>query len=120
MTFTDIFIRRPVLACVVSLLILLFGLRAMTELPLRQFPKMENTVITVTTSYPGASADLMEGFITSPLQKSIASAEGIDYMTAQSSQGLSVISVYIKLNFDPAVAMTDIMSRVQQVSSKSL
>lgn len=118
MKFTDIFIHRPVLACVVSLLILILGLRSMGELQLRQFPQMSNTVITVTTAYPGANADLMEGFITSPLQKSIASAEGIDYMTAQSTQGMSVISVYIKLNFDPAVAMTDIMSRVQQVSNQ--
>ncbi|HSW68628.1 MAG TPA: efflux RND transporter permease subunit [Gammaproteobacteria bacterium] len=118
MNFTDIFIKRPVLACVISLMILLIGLRAIGELSLRQFPKMENTVITVTTAYPGANADLMQGFITSPLQKSIASAEGIDYMTAQSVDGLSTISAYIKLNFDPAIAMTDIMSQVQQVSDQ--
>jgi len=117
MKFTDIFIQRPVLACVVSLLILLLGFRSMGELSLRQFPQMSNTVITVTTTYPGASADLMEGFITSPLQKSIASAEGIDYMTAKSSQSISTISVYVKLNFDPNIAMTDIMSQVQQVSN---
>lgn len=117
MRFTDIFIRRPVLACVVSLLILFLGLRSIGELPLRQFPKMENTVITVTTAYPGASANLMEGFITSPLQKSIANAEGIDYMTAQSVAGVSTITAFIKLNFDPGVAMTDIMSQVQQVSN---
>ncbi len=117
MYFTDIFIRRPVLACVVSLLILFIGLRAIGELPLRQFPAMKNTVITVTTTWPGASAELMEGFITSPLQKSIASAEGIDYLSAQSVQGVSTISAYIKLNYDPGVAMTDIMSQVQQVTN---
>jgi len=118
MTFTDIFIKRPVLACVVSLLILIFGLRAMNELSLRQFPKMENTVISVTTTYPGASADLMQGFITSPIQKAIASADGIDYLTAESNEGVSTIQAYIKLNYDPGVAMTDIMAKVAQVTNQ--
>lgn len=117
MTFTDIFINRPVFATVVSLLILLFGLRAINGLQLRQFPKMENTVITVTTTYPGASAELIEGFITSRLQKVIAGAEGIDYLTAQSSENISIISAYIKLNYDPAIAMTDIMAKVAEASN---
>jgi multidrug efflux pump len=117
MRFTDIFVSRPVLASVVSLLILLIGLKAIGQLPLRQFPKMDNTVITVTTAYPGANAQLMEGFITSPIQKSIASAEGIDYITAQSTEGMSTISVYIKLNYDPSKAMMDIMSKVAQVTN---
>ncbi|HEX2549155.1 MAG TPA: efflux RND transporter permease subunit, partial [Gammaproteobacteria bacterium] len=81
MRFTDLFIKKPVLASVVSLLILFLGLRAMSELPLRQFPKMQNSVITITTSYPGASAALIQGFITSRLQKAIAGADGIDYLT---------------------------------------
>ena len=115
MSFTDIFVRRPVLASVVSLLILFLGLRAINELPLRQFPKMENSVITVTTSYPGASAELIQGFITSRLQKVIAGADGIDYLTSRSSQGQSTITAYIKLNYDPAVAMTDIMAKVAEV-----
>jgi len=115
MALTDLFIRRPVLASVVSLFILFLGLRAINELPLRQFPKMENTVITVTTTYPGASAELMEGFITSRLQKAIAGAEGIDYLTAQSTEGSSVISAYIKLNYNPNVAMTDVMAKVAEV-----
>lgn len=118
MNFTDIFIKRPVLACVVSLLILLFGLRAFTELELRQFPKMENTVISVTTSYPGASADLMQGFITTPIEKAIASANGIDYLTSQSAEQLSTIKAYIRLNYDPNVAMTDIMAKVSQVTNQ--
>ena len=118
MQFTNIFIKRPVLACVVSLMILLFGLRALSSLELRQFPKMENTVITVTTSYPGASADLMQGFITAPIEKSIASAEGIDYMTSQSAEGMSTISAYIRLNYDPHVAMTDIMAKVSQITNQ--
>jgi|SRR5579885_2469429 multidrug efflux pump len=118
MNFTDLFIRRPVLACVVSLLILLFGLRALNTLELRQFPKMDNSVITIMTAYPGASADLIQGFITSPLEKSVASADGIDYMTSQSVDGLSTITAYIRLNYDPNVAMTDIMSKVSQVSNQ--
>lgn len=117
MNFTDIFIKRPVLATVVSLIILLFGLRAMNELPLRQFPKMSNTVITITTGYPGANAQLMQGFITSRIQKAVASAEGIDYLTAQSTAGVSIISANIKLNFDPNVAMTDIMAKVAEVEN---
>lgn len=116
MTFTDIFIRRPVLSCVVSLLILCLGLRAINQLPLRQFPEMKNTVITVATAYPGANAQLMQGFVTSPLQKSIASADGIDYLTAKSTEGLSLIKANIKLNYDPAIAMTDIMAKVAEVS----
>lgn len=114
MTFTDLFIRRPVLATVVSLIIFIFGLRAIDELPLRQFPKMSNTVITITTTYPGANAELMQGFITAPIQKAIASAEGIDYVTAQSTQGVSIIKANIRMNFDPNAAMTDIMAKVAE------
>ncbi|HEX3500553.1 MAG TPA: multidrug efflux RND transporter permease subunit [Stellaceae bacterium] len=115
MAFTDIFIRRPVLSLVVSLLILLIGLRALTTLPIRQYPKLDNTVITVTTTYPGATADLMQGFITTPIEQAVASSEGIDYMTASSLQGTSTVQVYIKLNFDPSKALTDVMSKVNQV-----
>lgn len=117
MSFTDLFIKRPVLACVVSFMILLFGLRAVTELELRQFPKMDNSVITIMTAYPGASADLIQGFITSPIEKVVASADGIDYLTSQSIDGKSIITAYIRLNHDPNVAMTDIMSKVSQVSN---
>ncbi|MCR9191226.1 MAG: efflux RND transporter permease subunit [Gammaproteobacteria bacterium] len=114
MGFTDIFIRRPVLSSVVSLLILFFGLNSLLNLPVRQFPRMDNTIITVTTSYPGANANLISGFITTPLEAAVASAEGIDYMTSSSTEGSSVITCNIKLNFDPQVAFTDIMSKVQQ------
>lgn len=113
--FTDIFIRRPVLAMVVSLLILIFGFRALGDLQVREYPKMENTVITVTTDYPGASADVVKGFVTTVLEKSIASAEGIDYMTSSSTDNQSVISAYIKLNYDPNAAFTDVMSKVAEV-----
>lgn len=114
MKFTDIFIKRPVLATVVSLLILLFGLNSITNIAVRQYPRMDNTVITVTTAYPGADSDLIAGFITTPLEASIASAEGIDYMTSSSTQGVSTITLNIKLNFDPQIAFTDVMSKVQQ------
>lgn len=114
MKFTDIFIKRPVLSMVVSLLIFLFGLNAIQNMQIRQYPRMDNTVITVTTSYPGADADLIAGFITTPLESAVASAEGIDYMTSSSIQGLSTITLTIKLNFDPQVAFTDVMSKVQQ------
>lgn len=114
MKFTDLFIKRPVLATVVSLLIFIFGLNSMNKMQIRQFPKMDNTVITITTAYPGADPDLIAGFITTPLEAAVASAEGIDYMTSTSIQGLSTITITVKLNFDPQVAFTDVMSKVQQ------
>src|SRR3982074_2906719 len=115
MAFTDIFIKRPVLSRVVSRLILLIGLKAATSLPIRQYPKLSNTVITVTTVYPGASPDLMQGFITTPIEQAVASAEGVDYMTSSSTQGQSLISVYIKLNVDPNQALTEVLSKVNSV-----
>ncbi len=118
MKFTDIFIRRPVLASVVSLLILLFGLNSITTMEIREFPRMDNTVITITTSYPGADAELIAGFITTPLESAVASAEGIDYMTSSSVQGLSTITLTIKINFNPEIAFTDVMSKVQQTLNR--
>ncbi len=115
MRFTDLFIRRPVLATVVSLLILLIGARAFVDLPIRQYPRLENTVISVTTSYPGASPDLIQGFITQPIEQAVASTEGIDYMTSSSTQSTSTIQVYVQLNYDANKAMTDVMAKVQQV-----
>jgi multidrug efflux pump len=115
MSFTDIFIRRPVLALVVSLLILLIGLRAMMGLPIRQFPKLSNTTITITTIYPGASPDLMQGFIATPMAQAVATAEGIDYLISNSVQGTSTITAYIRLDFDPDQALTEVMAKVQQV-----
>ena len=118
MAFTDIFIRRPVLAIVVSLLILLVGLRSLVELPIRQYPKIENTVITVTTAYPGAPPDLMQGFITTPIAQAISSAEGIDYITTSSTQSTSTVTAHIKLNFDANDAMTEVMAKAQQVRNQ--
>lgn len=115
MAFTDIFIKRPILSVVVSLLILLIGLAAAVNLPIRQYPKLSNTVITVTTAYPGASPDLMQGFITTPLEQAVASAEGVDYITSSSTQSQSQIKVYVKLNVDPNAALTEVLSKVNSV-----
>jgi multidrug efflux pump len=115
MVLTDIFIKRPVLSVVVSLLILLIGLRAATVMPIRQYPKLSNTVVNVTTVYPGASADLIQGFITTPIQQAVASAEGVDYITSSSVLGTSTIQVYIKLNFDPNQALTEVLAKVNSV-----
>jgi multidrug efflux pump len=115
MKFTDLFIRRPVLALVVSLLILLIGLKCMLGLQIRQYPRLYNTTITVTTVYPGASPDLIQGFITTPMEQAVATAEGIDYLTSNSIQGTSTVTAYIRLNYDPSQALTDVMAKVQQV-----
>ncbi|CAA7611719.1 Uncharacterized transporter HI_0895 [Magnetospirillum sp. LM-5] len=113
----DIFIKRPVLASVVSLLILFVGLRALMMLPVRQYPAMKNTVITVTTTYPGADADLIQGFITQPLQKAMATASGLDYLTSRSFQGVSEVKATVRLNEDPDAAMTEVMSKTNEVRS---
>ena len=112
MAFTDTFVQRPVLASVVSLMITLLGVRAIFSLELRQFPETENAVITVTTPYPGASSDLVKGFITTPLQQAIAEADGIDYMSASSRQGVSSIEVTMKLNYSAHDAVAEIQSKV--------
>jgi multidrug efflux pump len=118
MNFTDIFIRRPVLAWVVNILILIGGFQAWRNLNVRQYPKSDISVITVTTAYYGADADLVQGFITTPLEQSIASADGIDYMTSQSVLGTSTISVHLKLNYDPNAAMTQVQTKVNQVRNQ--
>ncbi len=98
MKFTDVFVHRPVLATVVSLLILLLGARAALEMEIREYPKLESTTVTVTTAYPGASSELVKGFITTPLQQAMAEASGIDYLTSTSSQGVSTINAKMELN----------------------
>jgi len=112
MKFTDLFIHRPVLASVVSLLILVVGLRSITALDVRQYPELKNTVITVTTTYPGASSQLIKGFITTPLQQAIAQADGIDYLFARSTQGVSTIEAHMELNHDPNAAVAEIQAKV--------
>ncbi|HEY2423087.1 MAG TPA: efflux RND transporter permease subunit, partial [Chthoniobacterales bacterium] len=118
MKFTDLFIRRPVVATVVNLLILLAGYQAWRSLNVRQYPKTDISVITVTTAYYGADAELVRGFITTPLEQSIASADGIDYLESQSLQGTSIISVHLKLNYDPNAAMTQVQTKVNQVRNQ--
>jgi multidrug efflux pump len=115
MILTDIFIRRPVLAIVVNLLILIAGLQAVRSINVRQYPRSDNAVVTVNTVYTGAGAELVRGFITTPLERVIAAADGIDYIQSQSTQGLSTISVRLKINYDPIKALSEISSKVDQV-----
>jgi multidrug efflux pump len=115
MKLTDIFIKRPVLSIVVSLVIIVAGIQAIRTLNVRQYPKVESATVTVRTAYVGASAGLVRGFITTPLERSIAAADGIDYIESQSTQGLSTINVRLKLNFSAANALADITARVNQV-----
>ncbi|MDH7453789.1 efflux RND transporter permease subunit [Luteimonas composti] len=115
MKFTDIFINKPVLAMVVSLFILIFGLRAFSELNVRQYPELRNAVVNVSTVYYGADADLIQGFITTPLEREIASAEGIDYLSSTSAAGVSTIQAYIRLDQDPNEALTQIAAKVNKM-----
>jgi len=112
MKLTDIYIQRPVLASVVSLLILVVGLRSLTSLEVRQYPQTQDTVVTISTSYPGASSELVKGFITTPLQQAIAEAQGIDYLSSTSTQGSSVIEAHMRLNYPPNAAVAEIQAKV--------
>ena len=113
--FTDLFIRRPVLASVVSLLILLIGGMAGSRLQVRQFPATSNTTITITTTYPGAAADVIKGFITTPIEQAVASSEGIDTLVSTSQQNVSTITLNLRLDANPDRAMADTLSKVNQV-----
>src|ERR687894_30289 len=115
MRFTELFVRRPVLAIVVNLVILIAGLQSIRALSVRQYPRSDIAVIKVTTVYVGANANLVRGFITTPLERVIASADGIDYMESSSAQSLSTITVHLKLNYDTNDALTQIQSKVAQV-----
>src|SRR6266536_5951769 len=111
MKLTDLFIRRPVLAIVVNLVIIIAGVQAIRTLNVRQYPRSENAAVTVTTAYVGASADLVRGFITTPLERVIASADGIDYLESESKQGLSTIRAHLKLNYDSNKALSEIITK---------
>src|SRR5918912_1483657 len=115
MKLTDLFVKRPVLAIVVNLVILIAGLQAIRSLSVRQYPRSDIAVVQVSTVYVGANADLVRGFITTPLERVIASADGIDYMESSSAQGISTITVHLKLNYDTNAALTQIQSKVAQV-----
>ncbi|MES2825992.1 MAG: efflux RND transporter permease subunit [Pseudomonadota bacterium] len=117
MKFTDIFIKRPVLSLVVSLLILIAGIQAATSLSVRQYPRSDIAVITINTVYVGANAELIRGFITTPIERAIASADGIDYIESSSAMSLSSVKVHLRLNYDPLKAMTEITAKVNQVRS---
>ena len=115
MSFSEVFIRRPVLSTVVSLLILFLGVQGIASMSIRPYPKVNDTVITVKTSYPGASAGLIQGFISQRIAKAVTSAEGVDYVTSKSALGLSTVQVFMRLNADPNKSLTDVISKVQQV-----
>jgi multidrug efflux pump len=115
MKFTDLFVKRPVLAIVVNLVILIAGLQSIRSLSVRQYPRSDIAIVKVSTVYVGANADLVRGFITTPLERVIASADGIDYMESSSAQGMSTITVHLKLNYDTNAALTQIQAKVAQV-----
>ena len=115
MKFTDLFIRRPVIAIVVNLVIVIAGLQAIRTLNVRQYPKSENAAVTVTTVYVGANAELIRGFITTPLERVIAAADGVDYIESQSLQNTSLIRARLRLNYDATKALAEISSKVDQV-----
>lgn len=115
MKFTDVFVRRPVLALVVSCLIVLLGLFALGKLPIRQYPLLESSTVTVSTEYPGASAELMQGFVTQPIAQAVSSVEGIDYLSSSSMQGRSVVTLRMELNRDSTRALTETMAKINQV-----
>src|SRR5262245_3736478 len=115
MRFTDLFIRRPVLSIVVTLVIVIAGLQALRSLNVRQYPRNENAAITVITTYVGASPELVRGFLTTPLERAIAAADGIDYLESSSAQSVSTITARLKLNYDPSKALAEIGSKVDQV-----
>ncbi len=115
MKLTDLFVKRPVLAVVVNLVILIAGLQSVRSLSVRQYPRSDIAIVTVSTTYVGANANLVRGFITTPLERVIASADGIDYMESSSAQGLSTITVHLKLNYDTNAALTQIQAKVAQV-----
>jgi multidrug efflux pump len=118
MKITDLFVRRPVLAICVNLVILIAGLQAIRSLSVRQFPKSDIAVISITTAYIGANADLVRGYITTPLERVIAAMDGIDYLESSSAQGVSTITVHLKLNFDTTAALTQIQAKVAQVRNE--
>jgi multidrug efflux pump len=115
MKFTDLFVKRPVLAMVVNLVILIAGLQAIRSLSVRQYPRSDIAVVQITTVYVGANADLVRGFVTTPIERVVASADGIDYMESTSAQGLSTIQVHLKINYDTTTALTQIQAKVAQV-----
>src|SRR5690606_5034411 len=117
-TFTDVFVRRPVLAIVVSAVIVIAGLNAWRELSVRQYPRSDNAVVNVSTVYVGASAEVVRGFVTTAIERAIASADGIDYVESKSLMGLSLVTARLKLNYEQTKALADITAKVNQVRNE--
>jgi len=118
MNWTDIFIRRPVLSLVVSALVLVFGLKAVGSLPVNQYPQTQNAIVTISTAYFGADPETIAGFITQPLEASIAQAQGIDYLSSASVSGVSTIIATLKLNYDANAALTQIQTQIGAVRNQ--
>src|SRR3954468_13957113 len=117
-SFTDIFIRHPVLAIVVNLVIVLMGWRALTTLPVQQYPKVESSSVVITTVYFGASAETVRGFLTTPIERTVSAISGVDYIESTSRAGLSTVTVHLKLNHNSTAALAEITARLQQVRSE--
>src|SRR4051812_44640669 len=117
-SFTDLFIRRPVLAIVVNVVIIIAGVQAWRSLSVRQYPRSENATVSISTVYIGANAELVRGFVTTPLERAIASADGIDYVESKSLQSFSSVTAHLKLNYDTTKALADITSKVNQVRNE--
>src|SRR5215213_11885557 len=117
-SFTDIFIKHPVLAIVVNLVIVLMGWRALTTLPVQQFPKIESSSVVITTVYYGASAETVRGFLTTPIERTVSAIGGVDYVESTSRAGVSTVTVHLKLNHDSTAALAEVTARLQQVRSE--
>jgi len=117
-SFTDIFIKHPVLAIVVNLVIVLMGWRALTTLPVQQYPKIESSSVVITTVYFGAGAETVRGFLTTPIERSVSAISGVDYIESTSRAGVSTVTVHLKLNHNSTAALAEVTARLQQVRSE--
>ena len=113
--FTDLFIKRPVLSLVISVMVVLLGAQAFFEIQVRQYPELETSVISITTAYPGASAELIQGFISTPIQQAVSSTAGIDYLRSSSSNSVSTVEVHMKLGIDADIALTEVSTKVSSI-----
>src|SRR5262245_59951505 len=117
-SFTEIFIRHPVLAVVVNLVIVLVGLRALTSLPVQQYPQVESTSVVITTVYYGASAETVRGFLTTPIERAVSAIGGVDYVESTSRAGVSTVTIRLKVNHSSTAALAEVTARLQQVRSE--
>src|ERR1044072_2070508 len=117
-SFTDIFIKHPVLAAVVNLVIVLVGIRALTSLPVQQFPSVESSSVIITTVYTGASAETVRGFLTTPIERAVTQISGVDYVESSSRAGVSTVTVQLKLDHNSTDALAEVTARLQQVRSE--